>query len=159
MIVDAVALSALGLVAVWVIRLGVRQINVMTDARQTSESRLHQFVADASHELRTPLTSIRGYADLYRSGRMREPADVEDLLLLARLDEGRPLESETIDLSTIAHDDARLRRVIANLLTNAMIHTPDTDSVSIAVWRSDDGGVVVVSTLEQATRSSRTSLC
>jgi two-component system OmpR family sensor kinase len=224
-IVDAVALSALGLIALWVIRLGVRPINeltaaatviaagdldhrvtetdrrteaarlakafnVMTDARQTSESRLRRFVADASHELRTPLTSIRGYADLYRSGRMREPADVddamrrisqesermgglvEDLLLLARLDEGRPLGFESVDLSAIAHDavsdataafplravvtgiesavtvtgdEARLRQVISNVLTNALAHTPETAAVSISVRRDDGKGLVVVS--------------
>ncbi len=85
--------------------------------RAASEARLRQFVADASHELRTPLTSIRGYAELFRLGADQRPEDlakamrrieeeaarmgvlVDDLLLLARLDQGRPLEREPVDLA------------------------------------------------------------
>src|SRR5437588_1912399 len=88
-------------------------------ARQASEDRLRRFVADASHELRTPLTSIRGYAELFRRGADRRPEDlamsmqriedeaprmgvlVDDLLLLARLDQGRPLEREVVDLAAV----------------------------------------------------------
>ncbi|MER6652528.1 HAMP domain-containing sensor histidine kinase [Streptomyces sp. NPDC000971] len=98
------------------------------DARQKSETRVRQFVADASHELRTPLASIRGYAELTRRGRESTGPDtrhalgrieseaermtgmVEDLLLLARLDAGRPLSYESTDLSPLVIDavsDAR----------------------------------------------------
>ncbi|MET7762402.1 HAMP domain-containing sensor histidine kinase [Streptomyces sp. NPDC005393] len=139
-------------------------------ARQESETRVRQFVADASHELRTPLASIRGYAELTRRGREEIGPDtrhalgrveseagrmtglVEDLLLLARLDAGRPLECAEVDLSPLVvdavsdaravgsdhewrlelpdepalvyGDDARLRQVLVNLLANARTHTP-----------------------------------
>ena len=84
-----------------------------------SEDRLRRFVADASHELRTPLTSVRGYAELFRRGAASRPEDlalvmqrieaeaermgvlVDDLLLLARLDQGRPLERQPVDLSAL----------------------------------------------------------
>ena len=100
-------------------------------ARTASEERLRRFVADASHELRTPLTSIRGYAELFRRGAAERPEDlakamrriedeaarmgvlVDDLLLLARLDQGRPLEPAPVDLWRVAADavaDARGRR-------------------------------------------------
>src|SRR5215210_8175745 len=104
------------------------QIQSACEARQASEARLRRFVADASHELRTPLTSIRGYAELFRRGAAERPDDlakamrrieeeagrmgvlVDDLLLLARLDQGRPLERGAVDLAAIAADaveDAR----------------------------------------------------
>jgi two-component system OmpR family sensor kinase len=138
--------------------------------RHESEMRVRQFVADASHELRTPLASIRGYAELTRRADEPVPATVshaigrvesealrmqglvEDLLLLARLDSGRPLEREPVDLTLMAMDlvsDARaaspdhaweldlpeepvevpgdrfrLHQILANLLANARTHTP-----------------------------------
>lgn len=153
-------------------------------ARQASETRVRRFVADASHELRTPLAVIRGYAEMTR----RAPADVthavsrieaeslrmtllvDDLLLLARLDSGRPLAREPVPLSrlvvdavgdahavgpthvwrlvlpdaavTVTGDQERLQQVIGNLLTNARVHTPagTTVTTSLAV---DDGHAVL----------------
>src|SRR5207237_10261156 len=96
--------------------------------RTASEERLRRFVADASHELRTPLTSIRGYAELFHRGAAERPEDlatamarieseaarmgvlVDDLLLLARLDQGAPLAHERVDLAELAGrsvEDAR----------------------------------------------------
>jgi two-component system, OmpR family, sensor kinase len=104
--------------------------NVMLDERDASEERLRQFVADASHELRTPLTSIRGYLDLYREGGFRADGElddmvrrvsqessrmhelVEDLLLLARLDQHRPLRLEPVDVGLLLHDAATDARVL-----------------------------------------------
>jgi two-component system OmpR family sensor kinase len=148
-------------------------------ARQESENKVRQFVADASHELRTPLASIRGYSELTRRGNYDLPEDVvhalsrveseatrmtslvEDLLLLARLDEGRDLERKPVDLAPVlidavsdAHaagpdhewsldlpeepvqvmgDSARLHQVVANLLANARVHTPSTTRVTVAL--------------------------
>ncbi|MFE2129019.1 sensor histidine kinase [Streptomyces amritsarensis] len=152
-------------------------------ARQQSEMRVRQFVADASHELRTPLASIRGYAELTRRGREESGPDtrhalgrieseatrmtglVEDLLLLARLDAGRPLstaDSETdlaplvIDAVSDARaagpdhhwrlnlpeepapvraDAARIQQVLVNLLANARTHTPPGTTVTAHVSR------------------------
>jgi two-component system OmpR family sensor kinase len=104
------------------------QIEAAFTEREGTEHRLRRFVADASHELRTPLTAIRGYAELYQQGIATSPAEVdramarirgetdrmallvEDLLLLARLDQGRPLRTEAVDLGSVvrdAVDDAR----------------------------------------------------
>ncbi|NKE57171.1 HAMP domain-containing protein [Lentzea sp. PSKA42] len=145
-------------------------------ARHDSETRVRQFVADASHELRTPLAAIRGYAELTRrtgadlppevthamnrveSEALRMTSLVEDLLLLARLDAGRPLESEDVDLSRLVLDvvgDARiagqdhswklmlpqdpvivpgdvqrLHQVLGNLLSNARTHTPPGTTIT-----------------------------
>ncbi|MFI9729217.1 sensor histidine kinase [Streptomyces sp. NPDC052092] len=151
------------------------------DARQTSETRVRQFVADASHELRTPLASIRGYAELTRRGREETGPDtrhalrrieseadrmtllVEDLLLLARLDAGRPLRFTETDLvplvvdtvsdaraagpdhhwrlnlpdgpAPVVADAARLQQVLVNLFANARIHTLPGTTVTARVRR------------------------
>ncbi|WP_239516768.1 MULTISPECIES: HAMP domain-containing sensor histidine kinase [unclassified Streptomyces] len=150
-------------------------------ARQQSETRVRQFVADASHELRTPLASIRGYAELTRRGREEPGPDtrhalgrieseatrmtglVEDLLLLARLDAGRPLSTEDTDLAPLVvdavsdarvagpehhwrlelpdepapvhADAARIQQVLVNLLANARTHTPPGTTVTARVSR------------------------
>src|ERR1019366_8508316 len=146
--------------------------------REASEARLRRFVADASHELRTPLTSIRGYAELFQHGLADRPADldtamrridsestrmaglVDDLLLLARLDQGRPLEREPVDLSilaadaahdagavdpsrtftceappscTIIGDEGRLRQLLGNLVANALAYTPAGSPLELEV--------------------------
>jgi two-component system OmpR family sensor kinase len=158
-------------------------------ARQASETRVRQFVADASHELRTPLASIRGYAEFaqlsggtqlpddvaHALGRVRSQTErmselVDDLLLLARLDAGRPLDAEPVDLTRLvvdavgdAHaagpdhvwhlelpdeplevvgDEFRLHQVIGNLLANARSHTPAGTTVTVSLGA--DAGIVVL---------------
>jgi two-component system OmpR family sensor kinase len=168
-------------------------------AREASEGRTRRFAADASHELRTPLASIRGFAELYRQGAV--PADdvprtmrriedeatrmgglVEDLLLLARLDEQRPGRAEPVDLTVLAADavhdakgldptrpvqlvglrpgagpgstavigdEDRLRQVVANLVANAVRHTPSGTAVEVAVGvEPATGGAGPVAVLE-----------
>ena len=106
------------------------QIEAAFEERRASESRLRRFVGDASHELRTPLTSIRGYAELFRRGADSRPQDlaktmkaieaeasrmgvlVDDLLLLARLDQGRPLEREPVNVGRIASEAVESARAI-----------------------------------------------
>ncbi len=163
------------------------QIEAAFAERTASEERLRRFVGDASHELRTPLTSIRGYAELFRRGAARDPegldramgrieseatrmgALVDDLLLLARLDQGRPLESKPVDLGDLAQeavgdarvvdsrrpitlddsgqvivagDEDRLRQVAGNLLSNAVSHTAPGTPVHVRV--AEGGGVAVL---------------
>ena len=165
------------------------QIEAAFEERRASESRLRRFVADASHELRTPLTSIRGYAELFRRGAETRPEDlaksmqrieaeaarmgvlVDDLLLLARLDQGRPLEREPVDLARVAEeavesaravdpdrpiefeadgpaglegDEGRLRQVIDNLLDNGRVHTPPGTPIRVSVGTEDDDVVLAV---------------
>ena len=158
--------------------------------RQASETRVRQFVADASHELRTPLTAIRGYTELaqrrradlpdevaHAMGRVASEAErmthlVEDLLLLARLDSGRPLEHQPVDLSQLsvdavadAHvtgpehawnldlpddpvlvtgDPARLHQVLVNLLANARVHTPPGTTVTVTLHADPDSARLTV---------------
>ena len=228
----AVALAVLGLVAFWVLRLGVRPLKSMTrtataiagggdlarrvpDApagteagelgaalntmlariegsfaeQQASEERLRRFVADASHEPRTPVTTIRGYAEMHRRGALDDPDElaqamrrteaearrmadlVDDLLLLARLDQGRPLERGAVDLGVLAIDAAgdaravapdraihadtregvvvqgdehRLRQVVANLVRNALVHTPATATVTVTARAEGDRAAIAV---------------
>jgi two-component system OmpR family sensor kinase len=159
-------------------------------SRQASENKVRQFVADASHELRTPLASIRGYAELTRRGGHSLPDDVrhsmsrveseavrmtslvEDLLLLARLDEGRELEKRPVNLGTllvdcisdayaagpdhdwdldapeqgivILGDQPRIHQVLANLLANARVHTPEGTHVAVALAAEGDTAVITV---------------
>lgn len=159
-------------------------------AREESEQKVRRFVADASHELRTPLASIRGYAELTRLHGGELPPDVvhaigriesesvrmtelvEDLLLLARLDEGRELAALPVDLSrvvveavgdaqaagpghdwevrlpdaavVVVGDEPRLRQVVTNLLANARVHTPDGTSVVASLERDGDDVVLTV---------------
>lgn len=228
----AAILAVLGLVAWWVIRLGIRPIKQMTatasaiaggdlthrvpeapvkteagdlgrslnamlssieaafDARGRSEQRLRRFAADASHELRTPVTTIRGYAELYRGGGLRGKGELEealgrteseairmgrlvdDLLVLARLDQGRALDRRPVNLIELAveagadaavrepdreiagpasadpvlvwADVDRLRQVISNLVSNALVHTPPGAPVSLDVRTEGERGVLRV---------------
>jgi two-component system OmpR family sensor kinase len=154
-------------------------------AKEASEQMLRQFVADASHELRTPLTTVRGYADLHRTGGLEQPAEldqamnrigsesrrmsvlVEDLLLLARLDQGRPLRQDPVDLSalvddavrdiravdpgrpvstdlapevTVTGDEDRLRQLVGNLLANVRVHTPADSLLEVSLASDAEHG-------------------
>src|SRR5262249_61215530 len=110
-------------------RLGLA-LNAMLHEIEVSDQRLRRFVADASHELRTPLAAVRAYAELFRRGAGRRPDDLEramtgieresermsllvdDLLLLARLDEGRPLEREPLELETVVAESVETARTV-----------------------------------------------
>jgi two-component system OmpR family sensor kinase len=154
-------------------------------ARVDSESKLRRFVADASHELRTPITAIRGFAELHRQGAVtgeektkeligrieneskRMGSLVEDLLLLARLDQSREMKAEPVNLSKLVldavesaraagpnhivnfnksdeeiyalGDNDRIHQVVANLLANARTHTPAGTKIDVSVNQSEDG--------------------
>jgi two-component system OmpR family sensor kinase len=154
------------------------QIEEAFREREATEGRLRRFVADASHELRTPLTSIRGYSELFRRGASDRPQDlakamerieaeasrmgvlVEDLLLLARMDQGLPLARDRVDLTALAAravedarvawpdhpirldapvtvevvgDEGRLRQILDNLLGNVGVHTPPGTATTVRV--------------------------
>jgi len=157
---------------------------------RASEDRMRRFVADASHELRTPLTSIRGFAELYRQGAVGEPREVarllrrvedeatrmgllvDDLLLLARMDQERPLAFAPVDLLTVVADvvhdaravaadrtidlrvdgappivlgdEPRLHQVVQNIVTNAIRHTPSDTDVVVRLHTLGDRAVVDV---------------
>jgi two-component system OmpR family sensor kinase len=159
-------------------------------ARAESENRLRRFVADASHELRTPITAIRGFSELYRQGAVAqgEPTKdlisriegeskrmgslVEDLLLLARLDQAREMESKPVDLAEVVEaavisaraagpdhevkfekpseeifalgDEPRIHQVVANLLANARAHTPAGTTITVSLSQDSDGSRIAV---------------
>ncbi|MGH9059775.1 MAG: sensor histidine kinase, partial [Acidimicrobiales bacterium] len=153
-------------------------LNSMLDQQYVTEARLRQFVADASHELRTPTAVISGLAQLWRQGELRDGLALEDamrrigqesarmkglveeLLLLARLDEGMPMRHDPVDLAGMVRDvlagaaanhpsrqitaeldegfrvpgePAALRRMVSNLITNALIHTSSPVTVRVTV--------------------------
>jgi len=165
------------------------ELEVAFQERDATEQRLRQFLADASHELRTPLTSIQGFAELFRLGadhpdldlptvmrRIEQESDrmkvlVEDLLLLARLDQPRPPRPTSIDLAVLCADacsDAHaiapdrqvsldapepvviqgdrdhLHQAIANLVTNALRHTPAGTAIEVSARFVDGSAVVIV---------------
>jgi two-component system OmpR family sensor kinase len=233
-VVSIVVVLALLVLVLWIVRLGLRPLDEMTETagaiaggdltrrvrrtdersevgrlgaalngmlsqieaafqeRAVSESRLRRFVADASHELRTPLTSIRGYAELLRKGAFEDEDGrrnaterieheaarmsvlVDDLLLLARLDQGRPLERFPVDVAEVVSDAAdaaravdpqrpisldsrgivfvegdavRLRQIVDNLLHNASVHTPAGTPVHLIVRR--EKGLVVIEVADE----------
>ncbi len=159
-------------------------------ALQASETRMRQFVADASHELRTPIAATAAYAELFESGARDHPADLErsmagirnetarmsglvdDLLLLARLDERRPFILERVDLTevvleavdaarllepdrpfqtrvrdvvTVEGDPTRLRQVVDNLLANVRAHTPVGTPCEVALAQDADNALLIIS--------------
>jgi two-component system OmpR family sensor kinase len=184
--------EAAALQAEAVARNAADQAHISELRARRSEEKMRQFVADASHELRTPLTTIRGFAELYRQGAARAPEQVEnlakriedeaarmgllveDLLLLARLDEERPLVRSPVELRVLAvdavsaaravapdrkvtlevaegagalnvlADESRLRQVIGNLMTNALTHTPAGTPVRLRLNSVGDNAVLEV---------------
>ena len=165
------------------------QIETSFRAQEASERRLRRFVADASHELRTPLAAVRAYAELFERGASARPADLErsmsgisresermsvlvdDLLLLARLDDGRPLERVPVELddvvgeavetsqavdpgrpielraerAVVVGDRVRLRQIVDNLLANVRAHTPAGTPVSVSLTRVNGSAEIAVS--------------
>lgn len=159
--------------------------------RMASENKLRRFVADASHELRTPLTAIRGFAELHRQGAVvgedktkdlitriekesiRMSTLVEDLLLLARLDQSREMAQDPVDLNTllteavasakaagpnhpielslpsaevfVLGDSQRIHQVVANLLANARTHTPDSSLIKVSLEQGVAETIISVS--------------
>jgi two-component system OmpR family sensor kinase len=165
------------------------QIEEGLHQRDANEQRLRRFVADAAHELRTPLTSVRGYSELYRQGAYPDQASVDhamsriesegsrmarlvdDLLLLARMDQARPLEQRPLDMVSLANeaatdfqtvapdhpldwnpsgevlvrgDPVRLRQIIDNLLSNARTHTPAGTAISMSVQQVGNEAELVI---------------
>jgi two-component system, OmpR family, sensor kinase len=164
------------------------QIETAFRAREASERKLRRFVADASHELRTPLAAVRAYAELFTRGASTRPDDLErsmtgisresermsvlvdDLLLLARLDEGRPLEQEpvaldevvseavetaqtleparpielAVDEAVVTGDRVRLRQIVDNLLSNVRAHTPPATPVRVSLSRVNGNAAIEV---------------
>jgi len=164
------------------------QIEAAFKARAASERKLRRFVADASHELRTPLAAVRAYAELFARGADRRPDDlaramtgisresermsllVDDLLLLARLDEGRPLDREPVELEQIVGeavetaltlepdrqvdfesegalvlgDRDQLRQIVDNLLSNVRAHTPAGTPLRVRVGRTNGSATIEV---------------
>jgi two-component system, OmpR family, sensor kinase len=164
------------------------QIEAAFKAREASERKLRRFVADASHELRTPLAAVRAYAELFTRGAASRPDDlarsmkgitresermsllVDDLLLLARLDEGRPLERERVALNEVVQeavetartldperplevaleptavigDRDRLRQIVDNLLANGRAHTAPSTPVRVSIERVNGSARVTV---------------
>lgn len=165
------------------------QLETAFAQRAASEQRLRHFVSDASHELRTPLTSMRGYAELLRRNPDMTEADVtlatrriedeaarmgvlvDDLLLLARLDQGRPLERAPVDLGAlvtdacadaratdparsitaqidapvqVVGDEMRLRQVLGNVVRNALVHTPPGTPVEVSLRVDGTNAVIEV---------------
>jgi two-component system, OmpR family, sensor kinase len=160
-------------------------------ARKESEDKLRRFVADASHELRTPLTAIRGFSELYRQGAVtgedatrellgriedeskRMGSLIEDLLLLARLDQSREMVMKPVNLVNLVDsavisaraaganhpvtfvkpgeeifalgDESRIHQVVANLLANARTHTPAGTEIEVSLSQSADGVRISVS--------------
>ncbi len=147
------------------------QIETAFRAREASESRTRRFAADASHELRTPLASIRGYAELYRQGavpkedvprtmrRIEEEATrmgvlVEDLLMLARLDERRPAKAEPVDLAVLAGDAVHDVRGLAPDRPVRLVGLDDARGPVPAVVTGDESGLrqVVTNLVANAVR-------
>ena len=163
-------------------------IEEAVSALEASEAKLRRFVADASHELRTPLAAVRAYAELFTRGAADRPDDlersmqgisresermsllVEDLLLLAHLDEGRPFETEPVELdevvaeavetaktlepdrplevelepTVVAGDRDRLRQVVDNLLSNVALPHPADAPLRVGLAHDDGAAVLTV---------------